>query len=178
MLSGLAYSKYKQLATSKASRLGIELILVNPAYTSVAGNVKYAARLGRTVHQAAAGVIARRAQGYLEKLPTVSADGTCTIRVPLMGHTAVLVLPEESNKSTRVTWVTIRRSLSRHCVGVVRERSLASRNARKKSKSENMHHSSGTKDPLREPVELLDRRHTNDANFPDVHPFGWASRPF
>ena len=64
MLSGLAYSKYKQLAEAKVSRKGVELIMIDPAYTSVAGSVKYAVRLGITVHQAAAGVIARRAQGY------------------------------------------------------------------------------------------------------------------
>lgn len=69
MLSGLAYAAFKSLAMAKASRIGIELELVNPAYTSVAGSVKYAVRQGRTVHQAAAGVIARRAQGYSEKLP-------------------------------------------------------------------------------------------------------------
>jgi len=171
MLSGLAYSKYRQLATSKASRLGVELILVNPAYTSVAGNVKYAVRLGCTVHQAAAGVIARRAQGYSEKLPKVSVDGTCTtstICAPLMGHMAVIVLPAESNNSTRVTWVAIRRSLSRHCAGVVRERKIASGTMRRKGKAKNMHYSSETKVLLREPVELLDRRHTNEPSFPDV----------
>ena len=60
MLSGLAYAQYQQLMASKCFRFGLELILVNPAYTSVAGRLKYAVPFGRSVHLAAAGVIARR----------------------------------------------------------------------------------------------------------------------
>ena len=84
MLSGLAYSKYQALARAKAARLGVELIFVDPAYTSVAGSVNYAVRLGRTVHQAAAGVIARRAQGFVEKCPRRNQDGSTTIHAPLL----------------------------------------------------------------------------------------------
>lgn len=126
MLSGLAYAQYKTLARSKAARLGAELIIVDPAYTSVMGSVKYAVRLGRTVHQAAAGVIARRAQGLKEKLPRRNADRSITIKAPLMGSVAVLTLPEESSQSTRKAWENIRKNLTRHCAEQLRSRKASS----------------------------------------------------
>ena len=167
MLSGLAYSKYQSLARSKASRLGIELIFVDPAYTSVAGSVKYCVRLGRTVHQAAAGVIARRSQGFTEKVPKRNEDGSTTFRAPLMGHTAVLTLPAESGKRTCVTWGDIRKSLTRHCAEQLRLRKEASRN-RSKSESVNMQLLNGDTSLFREPGESLARRHANPPDSPDV----------
>jgi IS605 OrfB family transposase len=167
MLSGLAYSKYQLLARSKASRLGIELIFVDPAYTSVAASVKYCVRLGRTVHQTAAGVIARRSQGFTEKVPKRNEDGSTTFRAPLMGHTAVLTLPAESGKRTCVTWGDIRKSLTRHCAEQVRLRKEASRN-RSKSESVNMQLLNGDTSLFREPGESLARRHANPPDLPDV----------
>ncbi len=157
MLSGLAYASYKQLSLAKASRLGVELIFVDPAYTSVAGSVKYAVRLGRTVHQAAAGVIARRAQGYSEKLPKSDAKGEYTFRAPLMGRMAVLTLPVESSKRTHVSLAVIRRSLSRHCAEQVR---LRKESTNGRCKRANVSSNLLDEDPSssREPVKLLDRR--------------------
>ena len=168
MLSGLAYSKYKQLAEAKASRKGIELKIVDPAYTSVAGSVKYAVRLGSTVHQAAAGVIARRAQGYSEKLPRASKDGkVVTIKAPLMGHVAVLTLPvKESSEKTGMTWAGIRRCLTRHCADLVRQRKLSSRRSSNGSLM-NSHQINESTDSLREPVTLFDRR-SIQTEFEDV----------
>lgn len=169
MLSGLAYAKYKSLALGKASRHGIELIFVDPAYTSVAGSVKYAVRLGRTAHQAAAGVIARRAQGFKEKCPKRSEDGSTTYRAPLMGHTAVLTLPAESGKCTRVSWAQIRKSLSQHCAEQVRIRKEASRQLKRKNELPvNMHQLNETSVLFREPGELLARRPTNHPDLPDL----------
>lgn len=118
MLSGLAYAKYRQLAQAKAARAGIELTWVDPAYTSVAGRVKYAGRLGLSAHQAAAGVVARRAQGYREKLPTVG-----TYRVPVAGVSAELALPERNRaQSPRASWAAISRKLAQRCADVARGR--------------------------------------------------------
>ncbi|MGN5478188.1 IS200/IS605 family accessory protein TnpB-related protein [Cupriavidus basilensis] len=69
MLSGLLYAKYRQQLAAKCHRAGVELILINPAYTSTIAAVKYAARRGWSVHAAAAGVIARRGQKLSERLP-------------------------------------------------------------------------------------------------------------
>ena len=170
MLSGLTYARYKQLAQSKAARLGLELLVVDPAYTSVAGSVKYAVRLGRTVHQAAAGVIARRAQGYSEKLPKSEAQG-CTFRAPLMGDLAVLTLPVESGKSTQVSWASIRKCLTRHCAEQARLRHKKKSSKPQDSTQEfvNSRQLAGgvQTPPAREPVTLLDRRNIQPG-FPDV----------
>lgn len=160
-LSGLAYSKYKQLAEAKASRKGVELIMIDPAYTSVAGSVKYAVRLGITVHQAAAGVIARRAQGYSEKLPQADAEGHVTFKVPLMGCMAVLTLPakkfKESSEKTHVSWAGIRKCIARHCAELGRRRRSSPREA-KFGRSKNRTHFDESTDSSRQPVILFDRR--------------------
>ena len=58
---------------AKCFRAGVERILIDPAYTSIIGAVKYAARRGWSVHAAAAGVIARRGQYCFEDPPVVLA---------------------------------------------------------------------------------------------------------
>ncbi len=70
MLSSWAYSEfYKQLSAIFANR-GIELITVNPAYSSVIGLVKYMKMYGLASDEAAALVIARRAIRLSERLPS------------------------------------------------------------------------------------------------------------
>jgi IS605 OrfB family transposase len=58
-----------KLALRKALRLGMVVVKINPAYTSVIGKHKYAAAHKMSEHEAAAFVIARRAQGRIERLP-------------------------------------------------------------------------------------------------------------
>lgn len=60
MLSSFAYSKIIQLVKSRSFDKGIEVIEVNPAYTSKIGKFKYQNQYKLTTHQAAAFVIARR----------------------------------------------------------------------------------------------------------------------
>ena len=60
MLSGFSYGKVKAYFISRGYREGVEIIEVNPAYSSVVGRVKFMERYGLTVHQAAALVLARR----------------------------------------------------------------------------------------------------------------------
>ena len=78
MLSGLAYSQYQAFCASKCFKAGVELIKVNPAFTSVIGRVKYAKRLGISTHLAAALAIARRGQLFKEQAPASAfvVDGT------------------------------------------------------------------------------------------------------
>lgn len=51
---------------SRATKMGVEVIEVNPAFTSVLGKLKYQDMYSLNTHTAAALVIARRGQGYLE----------------------------------------------------------------------------------------------------------------
>lgn len=84
MLSSLMYSKYQELLASKCAKAGVELIKVNPAYTSVIGRIKYALPYGLSVHLSASGVIARRAQGCRETVPTVAFVATGPVKTELV----------------------------------------------------------------------------------------------
>jgi IS605 OrfB family transposase len=69
MLSGWAYAEFgKQLSAILANR-GIQLIEVNPAYSSIIGLVKYMRMYGLSSDTAAALVIARRGMYLSERLP-------------------------------------------------------------------------------------------------------------
>lgn len=72
-LSAFHYSAVGQALHSSALLADVPLKEINPAYTSVIGQVKYAKRLGVSVHQAAALAIGRRGMGYHEHVP-VRAD--------------------------------------------------------------------------------------------------------
>jgi IS605 OrfB family transposase len=72
-LSSFCYSMIIQTLRSRAYRCGVQVLDVNPAYTSVIGAVKYAKQYGITTHQAAAFCIARRFYQYSEKLPLTSS---------------------------------------------------------------------------------------------------------
>jgi IS605 OrfB family transposase len=60
MLSSFSYQKIVSMIRSRAWRLGVSCHLVNPAFTSVIGLVKFAHRYGLSKHHAAAFCIARR----------------------------------------------------------------------------------------------------------------------
>ena len=66
-LSSFAYNKVKSLIVARAQDAGIEVMEVNPAYTSVIGKAKYSKRLGISVHKAASYVIARRGMRIEER---------------------------------------------------------------------------------------------------------------
>ena len=70
MLSSFAYGKVKAYFLSRGYREGVEIIEVNPAYSSVVGRVEFMERYGLTVHQAAALVLARRSLGCSERIPS------------------------------------------------------------------------------------------------------------
>jgi len=72
MLSSLTYNGIKSGIKARASKHGIEVIEVNPAYSSIIGLVNYTQAKGLSVHQAAALVIARRGSGFRER-PFVSS---------------------------------------------------------------------------------------------------------
>jgi hypothetical protein len=63
------YAAWGQAIRSRCHRDGVALKLVNPAYSSLIGRVKFAASLGLSVHHSAAMVIARRGMNLSERLP-------------------------------------------------------------------------------------------------------------
>ena len=69
MLSSFACNKVISSIKAAAFRRGVEVIEVNPAYTSVIGAVNHAQRNGISVHMGAATAIARRGLGLSEKPP-------------------------------------------------------------------------------------------------------------
>jgi IS605 OrfB family transposase len=88
MLSSLSYNQIKQTLKARAFRLGVEVFEVNPAYSSVIGRTKYAARYGLTVHQAAALVLAQRILRVSERPPRLwcvpdGKNGLVTFLVPV-----------------------------------------------------------------------------------------------
>jgi IS605 OrfB family transposase len=67
MLSSFAYRRFVQILCARAHDAGIAVIFVNPAYSSLIGRHKFARRYGISGHQAAALVLARRAQKFSER---------------------------------------------------------------------------------------------------------------
>jgi IS605 OrfB family transposase len=67
-VSMMAYSAFRQVLSSRAFREGVEVIGINPTYTSVIGLVKFGPGYKLTPHEAAAVAIARRGLGFGERL--------------------------------------------------------------------------------------------------------------
>jgi IS605 OrfB family transposase len=68
MLSSFAYAAIQTAIRRRALRLGVELVDVNPAWTSLIGRTNLATRYGISVHVAAAVAIARRAARFSERI--------------------------------------------------------------------------------------------------------------
>jgi len=69
MLSNLSTGMFREALESRCRRFGVELIRVNPAFTSVIGMINYMAKYGLNSGTAAALVIGRRALKLSEKIP-------------------------------------------------------------------------------------------------------------
>jgi IS605 OrfB family transposase len=106
MLSGFAYNQIKQNLQSRAFKHGVEVLAVNPAYSSVIGQVKFAHLYNISVHQSAAFVIARRYYGYSERLPKRLEN------IPMQGyHTALPGLVKSPAGHSWKAWAIIQRQL-------------------------------------------------------------------
>lgn len=73
MLSAFSYGKIKEYFTNQCWKMGVNLLFINPAFTSFLGNIKYGFKLRQsktTSHTPAAYVIARRGQGFNERIPS------------------------------------------------------------------------------------------------------------
>ena len=69
MLSSFAYGKIKTFFLSRGYREGVEIVEVNPAFSSLMGRVLFMERYGLSVDQAAALVLARRLLNCSEGIP-------------------------------------------------------------------------------------------------------------
>jgi IS605 OrfB family transposase len=70
MLSSWAYNRFFDFLSRILGNRGVELITVNPAYTSVIGLSKYARIYGLASDEAAALAVARRGMRLSERLPS------------------------------------------------------------------------------------------------------------
>ncbi len=132
MLSDLLYAKYRQLLEAKCFRADVELILIDPAYPSTIGAVKYASRRGRSVHAAATDAIARCGQKLTERLPCTGTG----IRVPVRGGHHVLALLARMARNSRVAaW----RGVYATYRGVLRERWLTTRGGKPSRSAKGTH---------------------------------------
>ncbi len=96
MLSSFAYSKLAVLVHSKAQLLAIQVIEVNPAYSSLIGMVKFMSLYGLNSGTAASLVLARRSLRLSERLPRV-----CN----------ALLSPVDDNKHVWTYWARISKLL-------------------------------------------------------------------
>jgi IS605 OrfB family transposase len=106
MISSFSYNRIIQGIKSRAYRFGIEVMEVNPAYTSTIGAVNYARRYGISTHQAAAYAIARRGLGFSEK----------PVRRPVVpvrngGHGTFPAPARKHGKHVWTQWAAIRKEL-------------------------------------------------------------------
>lgn len=106
MLSGWAYSNFVKFLNSILSNRGIELLTVNPAYSSIIGLVKYLRMYGLASDEGAALVIARRGMRLSEKIP-----GSLTAFVEVNSTKHVWSLWNQLNKKIKLSgMVTTRHS--------------------------------------------------------------------
>ena len=73
MISSFPYKKFKSCLEHEATKFGIQIITVNPAFTSVIGFGKFSHGYGLTPHQGAAVAIARRGLNFSENLSSRTA---------------------------------------------------------------------------------------------------------
>lgn len=108
MLSSLAYTSIISIIKSRAYRFGVQVKEINPAFTSIIGRVKFAARYGLTIHESAALCIARRFQRVSERLPR-HLD-----RIPdgKGGHVALSLPVRNRDKHVWSQWRQVKKKLS------------------------------------------------------------------
>ncbi len=106
MLSHWAYSQFFQLLNSILSNRGIELIAVNPAYSSIIGLVKYLKMYALASDESAALVIARRGMRLSQKIP-----GSLTAAFEVNSTKQVWSLWNQLNKKIKYSGMV----KTRHC---------------------------------------------------------------
>ncbi|MBR8829802.1 MAG: hypothetical protein N5P05_001243 [Chroococcopsis gigantea SAG 12.99] len=96
MLSNLSTDLFRTTLESRCKRYGVQLIKINPAFTSIVGMLKFMSRLGLNSGTSAAMSIARRAMNLSEKLPSC------------------LEQPEDRDKHAWSSWNRVARYIKSH----------------------------------------------------------------
>jgi IS605 OrfB family transposase len=107
MLSSFACNKVISSIKAAAFRAGVQVIEVNPAYTSIIGAVNHAQVKGVSVHMGAAVAIARRGLGLSERVPKRQA----VVPVRNGGHVTLVVPARNRCKHVWSQWGKVRTSL-------------------------------------------------------------------
>ena len=111
MLSNFAYGKFPQILASRCQRMGIELICLNPAYSSLIGMSKFMSMYGLDSSVASGLVLARRALRLSERLPSSAKSA--------------LLEPVDDSKHVWSLW----RKYQKKCQGIPRHRFFLNRDA-------------------------------------------------
>ncbi|CAB4243211.1 transposase [Methylacidimicrobium sp. AP8] len=106
-LSSFAYAKTISMLKAAAFRAGVEMIEVDPAYTSVIGAVNHARRHGIGSHQGAAYAIARRGLGLSER-PSVRE---AVVPTRNGGHVTFALPARNRTKHVWSFWSDVRKGL-------------------------------------------------------------------
>lgn len=64
MINSFPYSKFRDMLNQRALKCGLDVIPVNPSYTSIIGQFKFMKKYGLSSHGAAAAAIARRGMNF------------------------------------------------------------------------------------------------------------------
>ncbi len=90
--SNFMYQKMHTTIYSQAHRARVKIRAINPAYTSVIGELKYRQRYGLNAHQAAAVVIGRRGLGLNDKLyDHINGKRVVMVVPPMEGWTSTQI---------------------------------------------------------------------------------------
>lgn len=151
MLSSFAYNSLITHLKSRASKKGVLVKQVNPAFTSLIGRMKFARRYGLTIHQAAALTIGRRYLCFSEKVPLALGkipDGKD-------GH-VTLSLPERNrDKHLWSLWRQLSKKLQAALAAHFRTAKSRSKDSSKTSSCDNRVSKVVGESPTREPSEAL-----------------------
>lgn len=64
MINNFPYGKFRDALNTRASNVGVDVIAVNPAYTSIIGQFKFMRKYGLSSHGSAACAIARKGLNF------------------------------------------------------------------------------------------------------------------
>jgi IS605 OrfB family transposase len=108
LLSSFAFRQVATHLKAACYRAGVEVIEVNPAYTSVIGAVNHAQRHGISIHMGAALAIARRGLGFSERPPKRPA----IVPVRDGGHVTFELPVRNRSKHVWSYWASVRTKLN------------------------------------------------------------------
>jgi IS605 OrfB family transposase len=117
MLSQFCYDKFRRTLQSRCDKYGIQLIQVNPAYSSIIGMIKFMGRYGLNSGTAAGMTLARRGLRLSERLPRKKAKHVCPPSYSKGGKGGWrLCRPEDRHKHSWSLWNRVNRAMREHSI--------------------------------------------------------------